>query len=877
MDAGMNPQLEALLQHAEWARALAGRLVADAARADDVVQSALASAAKSPPRDATNLRGWLGTVVRNAARGSGREESRRTNREHAAAKSEALESAHDLVARAEMSRDLAQHVLALDDIYRDAVLLRWFEGLAPREIAKRLDVPLATVNSRLARAHAELRTRLDRSYGDRATWCAAFAPLAVMPTSSVSAGGIVSALIAAALLIAGAAAVLSREAEVAPTVEIAEAIDPTSAPDVAPRSDTSNATELALVDEASARTAVRDATASSGTSSPSSLSIASKSVRTPVHGRILDMMGRPLAGVRVRGFDPSLPKFEGGGILIDGHVNSFGPGILDRLRTDPALLASLDTLLEHPPGLVELITGVDMASQTTTGSDGIFAMSVLGSRPNVSLDDEWIVVTTGRSAEYDGDTWLVARAVEVSGTIVDQLGNPVSKARIDCTGEDAAIAALPFELETESFRNFAEWHSDTDGRFDLGRIATFPGARLIAALESQFIADIEMPSASTSNLILHAKVRPIPPKPHVRGVVLDAHGAGIADVNLRFEGVNATSDKSGAFEFEANNFDPESELVATKRGLQPGWIVGFGRELREKGIVEGVEIRLRGPALSITGHALRADGSALAGWWFSLEDTIRYPTMGMPIEFAAMGLFGNDQQPKTDANGRFEIGGLADKPYRVQLIDRQSGLALVSDPIAAGARDVEIRLPADAWRERIRGRVISTLGAPVEDVEVGVMYPITEGRGFSNSGYAQKAVSAADGGFEFEHVPRRGLKLSVHGTTIRGDSITVPADVDPMDVVVTVTVQRTFRVELPGDSSIDGFEVVHRTGSGLRIDAQMSNGGTTVISRVGRVAGEFPICQVSEEGTTLVLYTGDVEVRRVPITWTEERVQVIRP
>ena len=103
----LDPRLESLLEHVEWARGLAGRLVADAARADDVVQSALAAAVKSPPREATNLRGWLGEVVRNAARGIGREEGRRASRERAAAKLEALEGADELVARAEMTRDLA--------------------------------------------------------------------------------------------------------------------------------------------------------------------------------------------------------------------------------------------------------------------------------------------------------------------------------------------------------------------------------------------------------------------------------------------------------------------------------------------------------------------------------------------------------------------------------------------------------------------------------------------------------------------------------------------------------------------------------------------------------------------------------------------------
>ena len=64
---GSLPPTDRLLAHAEFLRALARSLVADAHEADDVVQGAYLAALEHPPRAGSNLRAWLGTVARNVA------------------------------------------------------------------------------------------------------------------------------------------------------------------------------------------------------------------------------------------------------------------------------------------------------------------------------------------------------------------------------------------------------------------------------------------------------------------------------------------------------------------------------------------------------------------------------------------------------------------------------------------------------------------------------------------------------------------------------------------------------------------------------------------------------------------------------------------
>jgi RNA polymerase sigma-70 factor (ECF subfamily) len=49
----------------------------------------------------------------------------------------------------------------LPEVFREVVVLRYFEGFSYRQIASILGCPAGTVMSRLNRARAELRTTLD--------------------------------------------------------------------------------------------------------------------------------------------------------------------------------------------------------------------------------------------------------------------------------------------------------------------------------------------------------------------------------------------------------------------------------------------------------------------------------------------------------------------------------------------------------------------------------------------------------------------------------------------------------------------------------------------------------------------------------------------
>jgi len=190
---------ETLLEHEHFVRAVARGLLGDADAAGDVLQETWLRTLQRGPRAGGNLRAWLARVAGNLARDRRRGSTRRALREERAARSEAAESVDTAFERVSLQRDVATAILALDEPYRSVVLLRYYHGLEPSEVAARLGTKPATVRTQLVRAHEILRARLDSRYG-RETWAALLLPVAGVTRSAVSLGAASLGLAAAAAL-----------------------------------------------------------------------------------------------------------------------------------------------------------------------------------------------------------------------------------------------------------------------------------------------------------------------------------------------------------------------------------------------------------------------------------------------------------------------------------------------------------------------------------------------------------------------------------------------------------------------------------------------------------------------------------------------------
>ena len=176
--------MEELLLHAGWLRRFAVALVKDLDAAEDIVQETLVAAWQRPA--ANTGRPWLARVARNAAIDLWRGTDRRPRRELAAAAGDVgtVASPEELIGDAQIHRAVAEAVAALEEPFRQTLVLRFFHGASSADIARSLRTPDGTVRWRLKEGIERVRRHLDARYGQvRRDWVTALLPLLPRPAA----------------------------------------------------------------------------------------------------------------------------------------------------------------------------------------------------------------------------------------------------------------------------------------------------------------------------------------------------------------------------------------------------------------------------------------------------------------------------------------------------------------------------------------------------------------------------------------------------------------------------------------------------------------------------------------------------------------------
>ena len=161
-------RFEALVAHSERLRRLARSLAGQ--EADDLIHDAYIAALDATHPARFDPTAWLAGIVRRLSGRRRRSDSRRLSRERRVARPESTVSAADLAAEIDLHRRLAEAVLALEPIYRDVILLRFFEGHSVKDTATRLGISADGVHWRQSRALDRLRAALDRTFLGRDAW-----------------------------------------------------------------------------------------------------------------------------------------------------------------------------------------------------------------------------------------------------------------------------------------------------------------------------------------------------------------------------------------------------------------------------------------------------------------------------------------------------------------------------------------------------------------------------------------------------------------------------------------------------------------------------------------------------------------------------------
>jgi RNA polymerase sigma-70 factor (ECF subfamily) len=146
--------------HHESVYRYAFRLCGSAADAEDLTQQTFLAAHRSlgQLREPASARSWLWAILRNCFL----KELRRSGPVPAADLNLDLDAIPgELPDEVEIDQERLQEALGeLPEVFRLVVVMYYFEDCSYREIAERLDMPIGTVMSRLARAKGHLRTKL---------------------------------------------------------------------------------------------------------------------------------------------------------------------------------------------------------------------------------------------------------------------------------------------------------------------------------------------------------------------------------------------------------------------------------------------------------------------------------------------------------------------------------------------------------------------------------------------------------------------------------------------------------------------------------------------------------------------------------------------
>jgi protocatechuate 3,4-dioxygenase beta subunit len=290
--------------------------------------------------------------------------------------------------------------------------------LPPREVARRLGVPVETVRTRLKRGHALLRARLDGDYGDdREAWCKALLPFALARPARVLAphlGGKFGLALGGAAIVASACWFARAPASSLAAASASSA----SSTATARRVDA----DVGLVGE---RSAVESA--------PRAIALSSDSAHECIaSGRVVDADGRAVPGARVVAFGTSLP------LLRDGEA-------------------------------------VGAVAETTSDDSGQFAVALPSSRFYLHASADENVAVAGFASSLDGVDQLddialqLAPSLTVRGHVVDEHGSALAHALVRATTLDRRGPGRSAGREGTSYRALLELstYSALDGSFEL--------------------------------------------------------------------------------------------------------------------------------------------------------------------------------------------------------------------------------------------------------------------------------------------------------------------------------------------------------------------------------------------------------------------------
>lgn len=229
---------------------------------------------------------------------------------------------------------------------------------------------------------------------------------------------------------------------------------------------------------------------------------------------------------------------------------------------------------------------------------------------------------------------------------------------------------------------------------------------------------------------------------------------------------------------------------------------------------------------------------------------------------------------ETDADGRFALHGLEDRDYVLAVLDRGLTWGTLTDPVAAGARGVEVVADVEAttW-PFLAGRVVTEQGDPVPNVDITPWLPVLDattpvpgGTSHVTRWFSRRSeVTDAQGRFELERVPRQHLSFFLISDDIVPSYVSVEDVIDPDDFTITVRARVHLEVVVePGAEAPDAFRLTDAQGAPVEILEMRADGYSNFV-RYPLTGGRSGVVTSTTDAVMLHLLRGDEELAALDI------------
>ena len=865
-------------------RRVARGLSLDESSAEDLVQEAWVSALRQQELPS---RGWFARALRHLAINRREESRRRAYREASVARPEAIAGPEEALAALELGQSILRAVEDLPEAQRTAILLRYWSGFAPSEIAEALNVPLATVKARLARSRALLRERLGERRSDRAAW--AFMTGAARKGGDMSlVQGFKFGALATAGVVSGSVLLGAWRSQDAPSSGNVPVREEERSPRAAQRP--APVVPASVQEGESRRVALAEVAARSSSSEPP---VQAEPSGRRVAGRVIDPEGRPLAGVRVL-WHADWPAEKGvPDEAVVGVMRATEPA---RQQGSLKRLVALFGDRREDPGAGNLASSESSAARTAiSDAAGAFVFEDFPRFGRVVIEDErwvgaswsWVAPAAKLQPAYSGPVVVAAPVVPVTGRVLDPHGRPLPQVELRFRPPEDFLDRLGIprgEATALTQRSF----SAPDGSFAFPLAPGLAGASLTAELEGFVSAEQALGDWRES---LTVTLERPPVDSLLRGRVVNHLGEPAAGARVSLGGAETRSDDAGRFVLDARSDHPDHAnwmgrlgssrtLVAVQLGYLPGEYradldVATGDSAAEGALLwpDEILLRLGPPALAIEGRVVDEAGRAVPDAIVGLERATWFSGVGggQSLESSLAGTQARWPHVDADSEGRFELGGLLDDDYRLVATNPATLERVVSDPIRAGTRQVELVLDsANRW-ESVSGRVITEQGHPVAGAQV-VLFSFGsdlyhEGRYVRRTAQGMREVETdADGRFMLEAVGKHGCELDVRGPGILrekfGRDLGDRNAARLADVELVVARSARARIVLEDPEEADSYAV-------LRVDASRT------LRRGPLRSGRSAVVEVPAGEMLVVLYRSEEEVRRFPVRFDPDVMNTV--